>query len=94
MPDAIDASPITTICCCHLLFKLDAIAIPKAADISKRWPTPKVSYSLSLLFGNQISVPVGEFKVFLCDLLVFYCPSTLDVPSQINKSSRCVEYVM
>ena len=54
IPLAIEASPITAICCFSVSpFKEEAIAIPSAAEIEvEECPTPNVSYSLSPLFGN------------------------------------------
>ena len=56
-----DASPITAICCFSKSpFILEAIAMPKAAEIEvEECPTPKASNSLSLLFGK----PEIPFKV-------------------------------
>ena len=55
IPLAIEASPITATCSLSSPFNWEAIAIPKAAEMEvDECPVPKVSYSLSSLFGNPL----------------------------------------
>ncbi len=55
-PAVIDPSPITaTICRSSSFLNRAAFAIPNAADIDvEECPTPKESYSLSVIFGNPL----------------------------------------
>ena len=56
-PAVMAPSPITatTLRSCSPLY-FAAIAIPSAAEIEvEEWPTPNVSYSLSLRLGNPLS---------------------------------------
>ena len=55
-------------------FKLDAIAIPKAAEIEvEECPTPKASYSLSSFEENQLIPPIVYwYEKCLFFLLIFY----------------------
>ena len=59
IPLAIEASPITAMCCFSVCpFRFDAIAIPKAAEIEvEECPTPKASNALSFLDGKPAMPP-------------------------------------
>ena len=57
IPPVMAPSPITATCCLSVSpLCCEATAIPKAAEIDvEECPTPKVSYSLSVLFGKPLS---------------------------------------
>ena len=58
IPLAIDASPITAICCLLSPFNCEAMAIPNAAEMDvDECPTPKASYALSSRFGKPLNPP-------------------------------------
>ena len=59
IPLAIEASPITAICCLFTSpFSLEAIAIPNIAEIDvELCPVPKLSYTLSLRLGKPLIPP-------------------------------------
>ncbi len=63
MPEAMEASPITAIWWRLFSFLiLDAIAIPRAADMDvEECPVPKSSYSLSDIFGKPLIPSMVRF---------------------------------
>ena len=71
IPPVIAPSPITAMCWRSSFLYLLATAIPTKAEIDvEECPTPKVSYSLSLRFGNPLKPLYFRFEGKSCLLPV------------------------
>ena len=88
IPPVIPPSPMTATCCLSFLpWYLEAIAIPRAADIDvEECPTPKVSYSLSEIFGNP-DIPL--YILFVWNS--FFLPVSILCPYAWWPTSQTIE---